>query len=309
MPPAPAWCERVAFIDPDGAEYVLTSREDHTTLEGISGRGMPPIRLSDEVVPLQPGSRLRDVQHGARDVAVPIVFTSESLTEVRAILRGVMRTFDPTRGNGRLVVTTPDGVERYLTCRYQGGFEIVEGPPARGISPAQAAQSGLLVFRGFDPYWYGTTPFTARYTTGAQTGSFFSIPNPSTGSFVTLTSSEVFVTVTITLDTDLDAWSWPVWTITGPGGGLVLRNATTGYVMDFTASGGFTLGAGESATLDLRPGAKTLTKNDGTNLYPYLTNASVLWPLGPSQVVQVEMTGADDDTAVDLWVEPAFLTV
>lgn len=309
LPPPSAWCETVVFIDPDGVEYVLTAAEDHTTLEGISGRGMPPIRLSDEVVPLQPGSRLRDVQHGARDVAVPVVFTGATLTEVRAALRGVMRTFDPTRGDGTLRVTTPDGVERELTCRYQGGFEIVEGPPARGISPTQAAQTGILVFRGFDPYWYDTTPFTATYSTGEQSGSFFPIPNATTGSFVTLVASEVVATVTIDLDTDLDAWSWPVWTITGPGSGLVLRNLTTGQVLDFTNNGGMSLSAGEVATLDLRPGVKTLTKDDGTNLYPYLTNASELWALGPTQQVQIEMTDADADTLIGLWVRGAFLTV
>lgn len=309
LPPPSSWCETVTFIDPDGDEYVLTSGEDHDTLEGISGRGMPPIRLSEDVVPLQPGARLRDVQHGVRDVAVPVVFTAETLTEVRAILRGVMRTFDPTRGDGTLRVTTPDGVERELTCRYQGGFEIVEGPPARGISPAQAAQAGLLVFRAFDPYWYNTTPFEATYTSGGAEGQFFPIPNPTTGSFITLVGSTVFTTVTITLGTDLDAASWPVWTITGPGDNLALRNLTTGQTMEFTNAGGLSLATGDVATLDLRPGVKTLELADGTNLYPYLTNASVLWALGPTQQVQVELINADVDTEVGLWVRGAYLTV
>lgn len=309
MPQLAPWCETVTFIDPLGVPYVLSSQDDHDTLEGISGRGMPPIRISEEVVPLQPGARLRDLQHGVRDVAVPVVFYAESLTEVRAILRGVMRTFDPTRGDGILRVLTPDGVERDLNCRYQGGFEIVEAPPDRGISQTQAGQQGVLVFRAFDPYWYDTAPLVETYTLGAVTGQFFPIPNPTTGSFVTLVASEVFTTVTIVLDTDLNAWSWPIWTIEGPASGIVLRNLTTGAAIDLGAAGGLTLDAGEVATLDLRPGVKSLTLGDGTNLYPYLTNASQLWPLGPTQEVQIELTGATSDTEVTLTVYGAHLTV
>lgn len=302
-------CETITFIDPTDVPYVLSSGADHDTLEGISGRGMPPIRIAEDVIPLSPGARLRDLQHGVRDVSVPVVFFDETLPEVRAILRGIMRTFDPTRGDGTLRVLTPDGVERDLTCRYQGGFEIVEAPPDRGLSPIQNAQRGVLVFRAFDPYWYDVTPFTDTYTVGGVGATFFPIPSPSSGSFISLVGSEVFTTVTITLDTDLNAWSWPVWTITGPGSGIILRNLTTGQAIDLTANGGLTLGVGEQAILDLRPGIKSLLQNDGTNLYPYLTNASSLWALGPTQEVQVEISGADGNTQVELWVRPAHLTV
>lgn len=301
------WCEVVTFIDPSGVEYVLTSQEDHDTVQGVSGRGMPPIRIADDIIPLQAGAVLRDIQHGVRDVAVPVVFYSETLTDVRAILRGIMRTFDPTRGDGTLRVLTPDGVERDLFCRYQGGFEIVEAPPMRGISPEQSAQQGVLVFRAFDPYWYDTEPFTDTYTAGVVTGSFFPIPNPTTGSFITLVSSTVFTTVTIDLDADVD--SWPVWTINGPGTAIALRNLTTGEVIDLSAGGGLTLGAGEVATIDTRRGVKTMTLADGTNLFPYLTNASSLWPLNQTQQVQIEMDGTDPSSSVELSVNVAHLTV
>lgn len=301
------WCETVTFIDPSGVAYILSSQDDHDTVQGVSGRGMPPIRISDDIIPLQPGSILRDIQHGVRDVAVPVVFYAETLPEVRDILRGIMRTFDPTRGDGILRVLTPDAVERDLNCRYQGGFEIIEAPPQRGISPEQSAQQGLLVFRAFDPYWYDTIPFTATYTAGVVTGSFFPIPNPITGSFITLVSSTVFTTVTIDLDADVD--SWPVWTITGPGTDIALRNLTTGEFISLSAGGGLTLGAGEVATIDTRRGVKTMTLADGTNLFPYLTNASTLWPLNQTQEVQIEMDGSTGASSVELSVNVAHLTV
>lgn len=309
--PSP-WCETVTFIDPAGDEYVLSSQVDHDTLEGISGRGMPPIRIADEVVPLAPGSRIRSVSHGVRDVAVPIVFTAASLPEVRDILRGVMRTFDPVRGDGTLRVLTPDGVERDLTCRYAGGFEIVESSPDRGVSAYQAAQQGVLVFRAFDPYWYDVDSFTATYTPEQSEGSFFPIPNPVTGSFVTLVASEVFATVTITLDADVDAYSWPIWTIHGPGEQIVLDNLDTGQSIDLSAGGGLVLGEDDVLVIDTRPGAKTLTLTSAdveSNALPYLTNSSSLWALGPEQEVRIQVTGGGDATVVDLEVRAAHLTV
>lgn len=302
-------CEEITWIDPDGAEYVLTRQTDHDLAQGIRGRGMPPIRLVTEIVPLMAGTRTRDRQHDARTVACPIVFYEESIENVRAILRGRMRTFDPIRGDGTLRVLTPDGVERDLTCHYMAGFEITEAPPDRGLSSDQAAQSGVLVFYADDPYWYDTTPLEEEYTTGVVTGLFFPIPNVTTGSFVTLTSSAVFTTATIDLDADVP--SWPVWTIRGPGSLPVLTNLLTGEVIDLSGNGGLTIPAGEVVTIDTRPYMKSVTLSDGTNLYPYLTDAgSDFWALQPGeQQVQIELNGATADSLVTLTVMRAFLTV
>lgn len=303
------WCEALTWVDPDGAEYVLTADDDHSLLEGVDGRGMPPIRTNVQTVPLQPGTRTRSVTHDARTVALPLAFYDTSLDEVRAILRGRMRTFDPTRGDSVLRVLTADGVERELTCHYIGGFEIEESPPARGVSPDQAHQAGVLVVHADDPYWYGTTPYTNSWTVESAPGSFFPIPNPTTGSFITLVASEVFAVVTI--DTDADVESWPVWTITGPGTNPVLTNLLTGGSLDLSGNGGLTLADGEVVTIDTRPYVKTVELDDGTNLYPYLTDAgSDFWPLLPgSQQVQVEMGGADLDSLLAVSVDLRYLTV
>jgi hypothetical protein len=302
-------CEQLTWIDPDGTAYVLTRQDDRDTVEGIRGRGMPPIRAVTELVPGQPGSRTRSLLHDARTVPVPVVFHDESQEQVRAILRGRMRLFDPTRGNGTLRVLTPDGYERDLTCHYIGGMEVVEAPPDRGISADEAHQAGVLVLYADDPYWYDVDPLEEQFTIDNATGQFFPIPNPTTGSFVTLVGSTVFTTVTITLTADVE--SWPVWTITGPGSDLALRNLTTGATLDFSANGGLDLIAAEVLTIDTRPYRKSALLADGTNVMPYLTDAgSDLWALQPGDnVVQVELTGATEDSLVELSVNQAFLTV
>lgn len=303
------WCETLTWIDPDGDEYELTQDTDHAVLEGITGRGMPPIRTVVQRVPQQPGTRTRSKLHDAREVAVPLAFFDTALNEVRAILRGEMRRFDPTRGESTLRVLTVEGVERDLFCHYIGGFEVDEAPPSRGVSPDQAHQSGVLVLYADDPYWYGTTPFTEEWDLETASGGFFPIPNPSTGSFITLVASEVFATVTI--DPDADVESWPVWTITGPGESPVLTNLLTGDSLDLSANGGLTIAAGETVTIDTRPYMKSVTLNDGTNLYPYLTDAgSDFWPLQPtSQQVEIAMSGATLASRVAVSVDLRYLTV
>lgn len=303
------WCETVTWVDPDDDEYVLTLDTDHALLEGITGRGMPPIRSNVQIVPLQPGSRTRSVVHDARQVALPLAFFDESLDQVRALLRGQLRTFDPTRGDSIVRVLTVDGVERELTCHYIAGYEVEEVAPARGVSPDQAHQSGVLVVHADDPYWYSTTPYTNEWTIDSSPGAFFPIPNPTTGSFVTLVSSAVFAVLTIDSDADVD--SWPVWTIRGPGTSPVLTNLASGASLDLGGNGGLTIADGEVVTIDTRPYVKTVELNDGTNLYPYLTDAgSDFWPILPgSQQVQIEMAGADANSLVTVSIDLRYLTV
>jgi hypothetical protein len=87
-----------------------------------------------------------------------------------------------------------------------------------------------------------------------------------------------------------DVEAWPVWTITGPGSGIVLRNLTTGQSMDFGVGA---LAAGNTVVVDTRPGAKTAVANGSINVFPFLSAASVLWSLQRgANAVRLEMSGA-----------------
>lgn len=71
---------------------------------------------------------------------------------------------------------------------------------------------------------------------------------------------------------DGDADAWPVITFTGPGYVQQIINRTTGKKIFLSLQ----INAGETATLDLSPGAKTLTSDWRGDLMPYAT----LLPLG-----------------------------
>jgi hypothetical protein len=266
--------ETITWTDPDGASTTLTD------VAGITGRGLPPVDFQDLVVPLQPGSSFRSVRDKARDLVVPILILGDSKTDYRTQLRDLAAQLHPSTSPGVLQVDTVDGLTRELDAWYVDGFQWVEETP-NWMVPS-------LLFRACDPYWRDADWTQVDYTTGTVATFFPFFP-------LRLSSSEVFASATIDNDGDVD--TWPVWNITGPGSGLILRNLTTGLLLSLTA----TLGAGESVEIDTTPGAKTVTKNDGTNLFGSLSTDSELWALAAgSNSIQIELTGATSASVVSL---------
>lgn len=280
--------EVTEFIDPDGTSITLDVDWD------ASGRGMPPIEFEEDQVPERSGSRHRNTRHGVRELVLPLWVDADSSAALRTTLRSLMYTMDPVRGAGKIRVTSELGDQREVTCRYAAGLEMAE---KLGDTSGPTLQRLPAVFRVFDPYWYAVADNTASFETG-DTATFFPFFP------LRLSSSEVFATGTITNEGDV--YAWPVWTITGPGSVLVLRNLTTGKTLTLTA----TIGAGEQVVIDTREGAKTVTKNDGTNLFSGLSATSSLWSLQKgANALQIELTGATSASLVHLAYRPRYLMV
>lgn len=273
--------ETLTWIDADGNSYDLSGQTDREWLLGTQGRFMPPFRFVENEVPLQPGARLRTVKTLPREVDIPLLFKAASETALRTLVRDYLHRFNPGRGDGKLRVTAPGGDQRELNCRYAGGMQLVEAGEKFGFR-----QRMVLTFRAFDPYWYATSDTTDTYTTGTPATFFPFFP-------LRLTSSTIFASPTINNTGDVECW--PVWTITGPGSSIALRNLTTDKLISLST----TLAAGETITIDTRPGKKTVTKNDGTNLYGDLSSDSELWPLERgNNSVQIEMSSATSASQV-----------
>ncbi|GGM64057.1 hypothetical protein GCM10012275_38220 [Longimycelium tulufanense] len=281
--------ETVIWIDPDGAT---------TTLEvnwSTRARFAPPIAFEEEGVPEQPGSRLRAVRHATREFVLPLWISDSSESALRTTLRDLVKAMDPARGDGTIRVTAPGGDQREIVCRYAGGLELDE---ILGDTSGPLVQRTPVVFRAFDPYWRATSDTVDTYTTGTTATFFPFFP-------IRLSSSEVFADPTVNNVGDVEAW--PVWTITGPGSNVNLKRFTGGETKTLTLS--TTLGAGETAEIDTRPGKKTVTKGDGTNLFGSLSSSSVLWPLlAGDNPIRVEMTGSTSDSSVKLAFRPRYLT-
>lgn len=280
--------ETLTWIDPDGNQYPLTVASDRLVRGRVQGRIAPPVEMTEERVPEQPGARLRQVVNGVREVAVPFGFWGESPAELLVHKRTLTVAMDPTRGEGRLRSEADDGTQRDLPCRYAGGLELIEDHPLR--------QPAVLVFRAHQPYWLDVNVQSNTFTTG-QTATFFPFFP------LRLSGSEVFAGTTIVNDGDVE--TWPVWDITGPGSELRLVNVTTGRRLELAT----VLGVGGQVTIDTRPFVKTVTLDDGTNLFGDLSYDSDLWPLvrGPN-AIRIEMVGATADSQVQLTWQRRWLT-
>lgn len=291
------------WIDADGVAH--TFAEVNGIVPGRSqGTGMPPVRRSDIRVPGRAGAFNLDRTYGERTWALAVTLATTGPTTLEEAIAAWARRFNVLRGPGQIRRTRSDGTtRRVLYCDYEDGFGIDQ---AQGIWNS-GAQGAVLMFFAADPFWYDDADTVVPFTTGGAGLGFFPIPNPTTGSFITLASSEVYGSVTV--DNDGDVPVFPVWTIEGPGSDISLQNLTTGEELTLSAAGGLSLVAGETLTIDTRPG-ETLLEVDGTNVARYLSDASSLWPLAlGDNLLQVSMAGATGASSVELsylrgWLTP-----
>lgn len=276
------------WITPDGASYRLDSGVDGVqVVEEVDGRGMPPIRDTREIVPLQPGSRKRSVIFDENEVTVGLLFTATSATGLRALTRSWIGRLDPTRGDGVLAVTGPDGATRQVACTYSDGMRLAE------VAGDRTIQQAVVTWRASDPFWADIDDSTQAWSVGGS-ATFFTTPFFP----LRLGASESFGAATITNLGDVD--TFPAWVVAGPIAQLTLTNVTTGRSLLFEG----TLGASEFMVIDGRPGTQTVSpksvlKNDGSNLFGSLQFPWDFWPLVPgAQSVNVEIAGADSGTQV-----------
>lgn len=277
--------DRISWIDSDGNEYPLTSDYNFKVLSGLVGRFMPTIAFTEDEIPFQAGSLLRNVKVKARDIDIPLLIKADSEIALRQKIRDCLRMFDPQRGDGRIRVSTVDGSQREIYCRYSGGMEGKEDRNFKGL----VWMNLILVFHAFDPYWYDSSTIIQNFTLNDSPGSFFPILP------LQLASSTVFADTTISNTGDVEAW--PEWIVEGPCDSIVLNNLTTGDVTSLAVS----LDIGETITIDTRPFQKTITKNDGTNLFYTMSDDSSLWSFQTGDnSIQLELSNATADSQIQL---------
>ena len=260
----------LTWVAPDGSAHQLAVT--FVNERGTAGRWAPPVTYSEDAVAGLDGTRLRHIRMQPREVAVPLLLQGD----YQAGMRTWMARFDPRRGDGKL----RDG-ERELVCRYVGGAE-------QAADSVPSVRRFVAVFRAFDPLWRDVDPTVELVDIAAQ--SFLSADDTAPWFPWQLVSSSAVGGFTV--DNNGDDDTWPVWTVQGPGAGLLrLVNDTTGEHIEIAD---VALAAGEQLHIDTRPGAKTVTGPDGSSLWPDLSDDSILWPIvRGSQTVTVELEGAE----------------
>jgi phage-related protein len=274
--------KQIIWFDANNNQFNLDSTTGVHIFRSLKGFYMPPFSVTEDEIPFQAGSLLRNIKVSTRELELPVMITGTSNIDFNTKIRNFINAFNPMVNNGKLRVISYDGSQREIYCRYLSGFEMDESVGGDNW------QRAVGVFKAFDPYWYDANTIVQTFNIGTTATFFPFFP-------LRLTSSTVFADTTINNSGDLE--TLPTWTINGPGDTIFLRNLTTGEVANINTS----LGVGESIVVDTRQGVKTITKNDGTNLYPFLSNDSILWSLRKgSNQVRIEMQNATSNSSVQL---------
>lgn len=267
--------EIVEWIDVDGGSTILDVEWD------VSGRFMPPVKLTEQEVPGRPGAILFAQRHDVRDFALAIWVDSADDVSLRAALRGLVAKMDPVRGIGKIRVTGPAGDQREIECVYASGLEM---PEKLGDSSGIYSQRAAVQFRAHWPYWRDTS---VQSWTFSAVGSANFLGNPFFP--LRVTSSAVATEQTVNNDGDVEAW--PIWIVNGPGSGIVFRNVTTNKWTDLSS---LSLVQGEQLIVDTRPGYKTVVTNTAgvlSNAFGNLSSTSELWSLARGvNDIQLQMT-------------------
>jgi hypothetical protein len=254
--------ETITWIDPD------TTQTTFVDLQGITGRGLPPVAFNDITVPDRPGRTLMSVRDDARQIVLPILLEGSSLTDYRTKLRALAVSLHPSTTPGTLRVATIDGLTRDLTCWYVDGFGLLEEYP-NWSTPS-------LLFRALNPYWYDTAAHTGSWAVAAASAFFPIFP-------MILSADSVNLTPTVTVAGDVAVW--PVWTLTGPFTAVRLTLGDVVLELVYTAA------AGEVVTIDTRPGAKTVVSSIAGNVFSSLTEPFMFALQPGANAVGVMLTG------------------
>src|SRR5690554_406029 len=271
--------------------------QGYAVLHGLRGLNLPTYQIHQTDSALD-GTVVRGTRTEARELYLPIYLEAPTWSAVLAKRRDLARRLHPAvvdgGGEGRLTLAEADGTRRHINAYYTGGMD---GPDGGSNSGMYWATYGITLLAQ-QPYWE-RDPVTHRWAIAPPTDTWLPILP------IKVRDADV-IGEGMTITNPGSVRSWPVWTIRGPlDGSAVMRNVTTGQQLEFTA----TLSEGEQIVIDTRPRRKTVRDGTGANMFAALTVGSVLWPLAPGpNVVDVELTGLDDDSRLELEITPLELT-
>lgn len=219
------------------------------------GAIMPPVQHAEYSLPFQPGSVHEYTSIEARDFVLALWVLCEAGECMRDKLRWLASKL--ALQDGALFAELDNGTMRELPCRLTE-MEQAENVSTKGV--AELYFKTLLTFRAFDPFWYG--PLEAFETTAGSNGTY--------------------------LHNQGDFETWPIYRIKGPiiNPEILLKHpdnlSDTAYIKKTRLN--YTVTAGRIITIDTRPGYKSITLDDGTNLYSTLDgNFDPMFPIPPGE--------------------------
>ncbi len=252
-------------FDLDG---VMGSGFGVVALEGASGVGLPVVS-TQWVEGAGNGATYRGERVLPRDLDLPLLIVSPD----RATMRGTMtRLARMLAGPMTFRFIDNDETSWTLDVRRAGGGQIVLGADTdRDLTRA----STVVTLRAGDPFW--TAGEAQRAVVAGISGrGLIKDPDGAGVGKATLSALRLSSSQTIgqfSMVNDGDAPARPVWTITGPGSGLVITSST-GESFSWTG----TLVSTDVLVIDTARATVTL---NGVSAYAQLGPAPRLWQVPP----------------------------
>lgn len=248
------------FEFPDGVHFFIEQGNFAAPpVEFVTRRGYKQHGVTEVDYFLQPRTIEAHYHHNPAD-AGPGETSRDAYWTLRAELIDFLRH---NRGGPlRFTVRFPDGRARAL---------LVRADPGLVLPPAQLADNNWdiderLQFVAFDPVWFD--PDEAVYAAGSSAS--VDLVFPITFPIVFGPSGVFFSTGAVTYE---GTWpSWPTMTLTGPYTRVSLTNTATGATIGLSVA----IGAGETRTIDLRPGQQSIVDGSGNNKFGDLSPGSNL---------------------------------
>ena len=256
-------------------------------LSGASGFGSPDVEHWWRAPAAIDGSFHQGLRIPSREVTLPLEVTGGTPADWLATDQELWRGLNP-RGECRLVVTTPEATQRWLTMRLTGGgdVEVEEDPLLRGRSQYP------LTFTAGDPYWRGPLVRQGFETT---TGPADLFPGPPFNIGV----SSAIGSGTVTNPGDEPGW--PIWTIEGP-----YATATVGVGASIVTLS-TPIAAGQRRIINMDPRYNSITDQNGVRRWSEAT-AATFEPIPPGVDVPLNMgvTASTTDTKIELSFSPRY---
>ncbi len=287
--------EQVLWIDAEGRQVDLNDWVNYYCTRERGGMWAPPYTLSSTRMPLSEGSQFKDATVEERGVDLKQKVRADTREGLIDLMRDLSRRMNPRLGSGS--VTNPG----------LGKLKIINGADVRvlncypwGIKDAVdhfTSMEMLLSFTAYDPFWCADAPVSTTVENTSTVVPFFS----ATWFPMRLIGSINYALRTLTNPGNAD--SYPIWTITGPGDTIILRNLTSGKSLSM---GSLALNPGQKLVIDTRTGIKTVLL-DGINTMKSMTVLSALWSLLPGDNnVQIQMSNSTTASKITVDFTPRY---
>lgn len=247
--------ELVTYTAPDGTPYEFRVPSEYGRwVLSNNGWGAPPVRHITQTGPQQHGATVRDYRLDPRVILLLIHQRYCARSEYWAGRANLLDVLRPNRqavagaiAPGTLTITRPDGVRRAVRVHIAQGPEFTESATEWDRHSFQE----VLRFIAYDPIAFDpalktvtVSPLSAELTFPITFPITFGIDQTETINY-------------------LGTWQeYPTLVLTGPMEGFTVTNVTTGEFI----SVGKTLVAGETVTIALPYGAKTVTSSIDGNV-------------------------------------------